>query len=283
MRFFDVSDSELFRIFNDDPFEAIELFKIKYESEIKKINTVYQFYSKSAYTEQEFILDIEKLNNKYFNNGTKTDGFETDYIKDDKKKDGNIKDEITGFRYDNSNIVGDYLNAKIDAILEIIYNETFHEIDYEDFKDYFLMVEGKDAVELERMQMERFNYIGRPLVDERDQLYDSLVILEHYLFDVNSNEIVYTPEELGYVYGTINEIRDLISENRIEEAKMKLVALQMIMGLDVRFYPTLRIILDNFLSIRQIINMGVIKGKSIDVDDIRIDDLDNPKKKGPIL
>ena len=252
MSFLHVSDSELFKIYNEDPVEAIDFFRIKYEDEIKNLKTVYEFYNNSSYTEKDFISDIEILNKQFI-----------------KKRN-----------YDVSfNIVGDYLNTKINAVLEIIHNEAFKEIAFDSFREYFLMVEGKDSAELKRMQMARFNYIGRPLLDERDQVYDSLLILEHYIFDANSNEIVYSPEEIGYVNSAIIEIKNLMSENRIEEAKLKLVALQVIMSLDIRFYSTLKIILDNFLSLSKIINVDIFNNNRNNNKD---DDLDNTKKKGPI-
>ena len=121
---------------------------------------------------------------------------------------------------------------------------------------YYMMILDCSDEELLSMQMNKFDYIDAPIVEERYQVYDSLNILETYLFDIETSEVIYSISEKQVISNTILEVKECLWEGNIELAKLKIVALQMFFGLDVSFYITLKRILTENLSLYEILGFG---------------------------
>ena len=111
-----------------------------------------------------------------------------------------------------------------------------------------------ESTKLYQKQQDSFHYIGNPLTDDIEQIYECLLIIDHHIVDENSNEVVFSPEQAGFINSVIDEIRELLRLREVEKAKIKLVALQMVMGIQVRHYPILMRIIEEDWSLNEILN-----------------------------
>ena len=230
-----LGDYDIYKIYISDPEKGYSIFRFKYSRQLDNYKRVAEFFG-TGYLDRDFTDIIEDVYENRFR-----------LLSESRKKEMFYA-------------VGEVLDSKTDTIIKEAYHKSHKEIPYEDYKEYALKVVGKTYEELQEKQMDSFDYVDNPLTDERDQIYESLLMIDHYIMDENSNEIVFSPEQIGYINGTIQEIRDLLADYNLEEAKMKLVALQMMMGIDVRFYPTLKIIIEEDLSLLEVLNRDTILG-----------------------
>ena len=222
-----IPDEKLLAIYSNTPEIGLDLIYKKYEDLILKAHKVYN-YAGFDYDSKNLAEIVENSHKELI-------------VGNDK----NNKKEI----------IGKKIMDGIDRVIRILYKETEMEIPYASYKEYLMMIAGRSDAELYDAQMSRFAYIDRPLVDERDQIYDSLNIIQGYLFDLDSNGEGFTPEQEGLINGVMREIKMCLEENDIEMAKFKLVSLQMLFRMDVRFYPVLKRIIDERMSLRSFINL----------------------------
>ena len=123
------------------------------------------------------------------------------------------------------------------------------------------MILGQSDKDLYQKKQERFSYLVKPLLDEPSQVYDSLNVLESYLFDLEADGAYISFEQKKTINTTIAEVRECMESGDIELAKLKIVALQMLMGLDVRFYPTLKEIITSNVNLKDYVSYVDEKGK----------------------
>ena len=226
--FREIPDEKLLTIYSSNPEMGLEMIYKKYEYIIPKARNIYNFAG--------FDFDLRDLSE----------------IVKKSQKDLIISNENN----DKKEIIGKAILAGIDRVIRILYKETEMEIPYASYKDYLMMIAGKSERDLYHEQMSRFAYVDRPLIDERDQIYDSLNIIEGYLFDLDSNGEGYTPEQEAFINGIMREIRECLVDGDIERAKYKLVSLQMLFHMDIRFYPVLRRIIEERLPLRNFIDLN---------------------------
>ncbi len=167
-------------------------------------------------------------------------------------------------RKTNSNYIGHALNKQILAIEHEIYKSSSMEIPFQSYVEYLLMIAGEEPIELYRKQMESFNYLTESIKDGDEQVYDSLNVLEGFIFDVEQNEVMFTPEQRTLINETIREIKLALEEKDLELAKLKLVALQMLLNMDVKFLLTLRKIIVDGLRLRDFVDYGRDFGNSLE-------------------
>ena len=86
-------------------------------------------------------------------------------------------------------------------------------------------------------------------------------MLEGYVFDVESDEVIFTPEQRTIISSTIKTIREALEDKDVELAKLRLVSLQMLMNLDVKFLPTLKLIIEKKLLLSDFVDYD--KGNSL--------------------
>ncbi len=164
----------------------------------------------------------------------------------------------------DDNFLENEIVGRIDVLVTYFYENSPKELSYEQYKEYLLMVIDYSDRELYERQMERFNYVTRPIKDEEGQLFDSLNILQTYLMDITSDGFIFLLEDKQIIDSTITEIIECLENGDIETGKYKLVSLQMLMGLDVRFYPVLKNIITKNLPLSNFVDYGERdKGKGL--------------------
>ena len=156
---------------------------------------------------------------------------------------------------------GDMLSGYLKDLGYILYSDSPMEIQAENYIEYCMMVSGKSDSELLVMQMQSFRYLDGPITEEYLQVFDSLNVLEGYVFDVESDEVIFTPEQRTIISSTIKTIREALEDKDVELAKLRLVSLQMLMNLDVKFLPTLKLIIEKRLLLSDFVDYD--KGNSL--------------------
>ena len=210
MAYNNMNDYELIRLYASYPEEALRLINEKYKDKVQKIDAL-----------------ANNLSPEY-----STDVYIEKYLKDEKQL------SILNTQYKGS--IEALLEEYLKRLIEQYYQESTRELSMGRYAEYLLMIIGKSEDELLAQQMAAFKYVEGALTSEEDQIYDSLVMLESYCFDLEQNEIVFSPEEKTIINATIREIRECMEAKDFETAKFKLVSLQMLMNLDVRFLRTLK-------------------------------------------
>ena len=210
MAYNNMNDYELIKLYASYPEEALRLINEKYKDKVQKIDAL-----------------ANNLSPEY-----STDVYIEKYLKDEKQL------SILNTQYKGS--IEALLEEYLKRLIEQYYQESTRELSMGRYAEYLLMIIGKSEDELLAQQMAAFNYVEGALTSEEDQIYDSLVMLESYCFDLEQNEIVFSPEEKTIINATIREIRECMEAKDFETAKFKLVSLQMLMNLDVRFLRTLK-------------------------------------------
>lgn len=233
---FKMDDRKILKIYKQSPEIAIDLLNDKYKDLIE----IYDKLSNFAGVKKEPII-VELLE--------KHNSFSDKY------------DNAISIGNDNPDFVGKEISLAIDLIVWSFYEATPREISFDDYKDYLFMILGQSDNDLYQKKQERFSYLVKPLLDEPSQVYDSLNVLESYLFDLEADGAYISFEQKKTINTTISEVRECMESGDIELAKLKIVALQMLMGLDVRFYPTLKEIITSNVNLKDYVSYVDEKGK----------------------
>ncbi len=210
MAYKDMNDNYLIRLYASYPEEAIRLIYEKYHDKVSKIDALASNLS-SEYRADEYL-----------------------------KRCLGSKQELAIIDSQFKSSIDKVLDEYLKRLLKLYYQESTKELSMDRYAEYLLMVIGQSDEVLLRKQMEAFDYVEGALTTEVDQIYDSLVVLESYCFDLEQNEVAFSPEEKAIINTTIKEIKECMEEDDLETAKLKLVSLQMLMNLDVRFLTILK-------------------------------------------
>ena len=231
-----ISDTKLITLYNSSPQMGLDMFYLKYEDVIYKSKKIYN-WAGLEYDDKQLAVIVDEYREKIFK-PSKEDFTERDFI-------------------------GDRLLEMANSVIKVMYEATEMEIPFENYREYVFMVIGVSDEELKRSQDEKFAYIDRPLVDEEAQIYYSLELIEGYLFDLNSSGEGIEPEKQSIINTSLKEIDECLRLHDVETAKFKLVSLQMLFHLEVRFLPVLNQIIQKRLPLRNFVdfdNTGT-KGK----------------------
>ncbi len=136
-------------------------------------------------------------------------------------------------------VIGDLLNDTIKAMEYELYQKSNLGISFEHYCDYLALIAYTDE-DLREAQDRNFDFVYSPITNEKEQVLYVASLLEHYLFDLQSNEVIYDASELVIFNQTISHVRDYVKQNQIQKAQAKLVALQVFFGLNVTFLPMLK-------------------------------------------
>jgi len=231
MSFKEINDYDLLNSNTLDSNSIYSILEEKYKAKLKKVNSIFAFL---GYSDSDFDYVIRKT------------------IIDTKNSFNKSKFPVSNNKNSRlKNIIGEQLDTIVNSLLMDVYRNSTKELSFDSFEEYVFMVAGKSDEQLYFEQMQAFNYLDRPIQDEFLQIYDSLTTLEGYLFDIESNEVMFTIEQRAVVERTIKRIRESLEDKDIELAKLRLVSLQMMMGLNVQFLPTLKYIIDNKVELRR--------------------------------
>ena len=232
---FKIDDRKILKLYEKEPEVALELLNDKYKD---LLNSYDNLCGLAGFEKKQLLIELVE---EYKNNA-------------------NASKDIIINKY-SEDCIGKGIIRAIDVIVSVLYESTSKEISLADYREYLFMVVGRTDEQLKAKQQERFNYLIRPLENEADQIYDSLNILETYIFDFEGDGGYLSFEQKSVINTAIAEIRELMEVGNIELAKVTLVSLQMLLGLDVRFYGALKDIIFNNLTLRDYVTYGDEKGK----------------------
>lgn len=221
MDFKQLDDGKLLVLYEQNPELALEILGNKYSDEFNVYNRLCFFFR-----------DVKKK---------KLEDFVLEY---------KYNKEIHQSKYIWKEDIGSSIHRSINELVWRLYESSHQEIPFKDYREYLLLVIDKSDRELLKMQNERFNYIEGPITNEIDQIYDSLVIIESYLFDIESNGDLLSAAEKTLIDTTVEQIKRELERKDVRTAKLRLVALQMLMNMDIRFYHTLKTIIIGNVSIK---------------------------------
>ena len=146
-----------------------------------------------------------------------------------------------------------------------IENHLQHiEVAFEDFDEYIDAIAEHITKRKDKKKKYQEYYTIDLIEEDIKQINYDVQVLEHYLFDVTSNEHIYNSFEIQVFTSTIDKIKELVDNNKIDGAKYKLVALQMYFGLNVHFVDTMQKIIFKNIELEDILFGNFLRNNNLD-------------------
>ena len=89
---------------------------------------------------------------------------------------------------------------------------------------------------------------------DEDKVKSEYIKIHTFYFDKSSNEAYFDSNQTYVIFETFNEIDDLIEQEEYEIAKYYIVSLELLIGIEVKFYKVLYEMIQNKMSISDFVD-----------------------------
>lgn len=161
-----------------------------------------------------------------------------------------------------------YFNERVKEIIKNYYSNSNAPVDYKRFESEFGIFIMSDD-EIKQYEDNQFDFYGiRKIVNREERIYYSLTTLERIYVDNMSNEAMYSVEEINLIEESIELIKTDLYQKDLDSAQIRLVSLQLLMGIKVDFISTLKMIYKGMIKVSNYLSIENLKGKQDDGRDL---------------